>query len=131
MDCNHHEHGPGGRRHGCRRGRFAQPWLLLQLAKQPAHGYELMEGLAQQDDQPPLDPGTMYRILRFFEEDGLVSSQWETGGGGPARRVYQVTDQGLEYLQVWAATVRRDRARLDRFLTDYESYLKTKQGEGK
>jgi PadR family transcriptional regulator, regulatory protein PadR len=127
----HDEGGPGEgcRRRGGRMGGFVQPWLLLQLAKQPAHGYELMEALAQQDDQPAPDPGTMYRILRFFEEDGLVSSRWETGGGGPARRVYEVTDQGLEYLQVWAATVRRQRAGLDRFLTDYESYLATKQGE--
>lgn len=123
------ERGEGQHKRGGRMGGFVQPWLLLQLAKQPAHGYELMEGLAQRQDQPALDPGTMYRILRRFEEEGLVRSQWETGGGGPARRVYELTDQGLEYLHVWAATVRRHRERLDRFLTDYESYLKTKQGE--
>ena len=123
------EHDEGCRRRGSRMGRSAQPWLLLALAKRPAHGYELMEGLAQQDDQPPIDPGTMYRILRFFEEEGMVRSQWETGGAGPARRVYEITEPGLEYLQVWAANVRRHRERLDRFLADYESYFKTKQGE--
>ena len=119
------EHRMGRHKRGSRIARFAQPWLLLQLAKQPAHGYELMEGLAQQDSQPALDPGTLYRILRFFEEEGVVSSEWETGGAGPARRVYKVTDQGLDYLHVWAAAVRRDRDRLDRFLADYESYLST------
>jgi len=121
--------GEGRHARGGRMARFVQPWILLQLAKQPAHGYELMEGLAQQDDQPALDPGTLYRILRFFEEEGIVSSEWETGGAGPARRVYKVTDQGMDYLHVWAAAVRRDRDRLDRFLADYESYLKTIQGE--
>lgn len=122
--------GSAGRRtRGGRMARFVQPWILLQLARQPAHGYELMEGLAQQDDQPALDPGSLYRILRFFEEEGVVSSEWETGGAGPARRVYKVTDQGMEYLHVWAAAVRRDRDRLDRFLADYESYLKNTQGE--
>ena len=124
----HDGEGPGRHGRGSRMARFVQPWLLLQLAKQPAHGYELMEGLVGQDDQPPLDPGTLYRMLRFFEEEGIVSSEWETGGAGPARRVYRVTDQGLEYLHAWAATVRRDRDRLDRFLADYESFLRTKQG---
>jgi poly-beta-hydroxybutyrate-responsive repressor len=110
-------------------GGYAQPQMLLQLARQPAHGYELMEALAAQEDQPALDPGTVYRMLRYFEEEGLVLSRWETGGGGPARRVYEVTEQGLEYLQAWSVTVRRNRERLDRFLADYENYLKTKQGE--
>jgi PadR family transcriptional regulator, regulatory protein PadR len=120
------EHGRSGARRGGRMGGFVQPMLLLQLAKQPAHGYELMEAVAQEDG-PALDPGAMYRMLRFFEEQGLVRSQWETGESGPARRVYEVTDEGLEYLQTWAATVRRQRAQLDRFLADYESFLKTRQ----
>lgn len=71
----------------------------------------------------------MYRLLRLFEEEGLVRSQWETGGGGPARRVYEVTDEGLEYLQTWAATVRRQRTQLDQFLADYESFLAMRQGQ--
>jgi PadR family transcriptional regulator, regulatory protein PadR len=116
--------GFGGRRHG-----FVQPWLLLQLAKRPAHGYELMEGLAQQEDAVPLDPGSLYRLLRMFEEEGLVRSQWESGASGPARRVYELTDQGLEYLHTWAATVRRNRARLDRFLADYERFCGAKGSE--
>jgi PadR family transcriptional regulator PadR len=139
----------GGRRHG-----FVQAWLLLQLAKQPAHGYELIEGLAQQEDavaldagslsrllllphpdqdvvgQVALDAGSLYRLLRRFEEGGLVSSRWESGESGPARRVYEITDEGLEYLHTWAATVRRDRARLDRFLADYTSFVNTHTGGG-
>ncbi|MEW6233543.1 MAG: helix-turn-helix transcriptional regulator [Chloroflexota bacterium] len=99
---------------------FIQPRLLLQLAKKPAHGYELMEALGEENDHPTPDPGTLYRTLRQLEEEGLVRSTWDTGGTGPARRVYELTDQGLEYLHAWAVNIRRTMARLEHFLAQYE-----------
>jgi PadR family transcriptional regulator, regulatory protein PadR len=116
----------------CHTGRmrgFVQPRLLLQLAKKPAHGYELMDALGQEGDDATLDPGTLYRTLRTLEDDGLVSSIWNTEGTGPARRVYQLTDQGVEYLHAWAITVQRNRDRLDRFLVEYERQFQNKTGE--
>ena len=125
----------GGRRsaEGCRcqggrmRG-FVQPRLLLQLVKKPAHGYELMEVLGAGADGSAPDPGTLYRTLRSLEEDGLVRSAWETGDAGPARRVYELTDQGIEYLHAWAASIRGTRAQLDRFLADYEQHFPIHSG---
>jgi len=114
----------------CRGGRmrgFVQPRLLLQLARKPAHGYELMEALAAADDPAP-DPGTLYRTLRGLEADGLVRSAWETGDSGPARRVYELTDQGVEFLHAWAASIRGTRAQLDRFLAEYEKQFQGKTG---
>ena len=115
----------------CRGGRmrgFVQPRLLLQLIKKPAHGYELMEALSAAADDPAPDPGTLYRTLRGLEEDGLVRSAWETGDSGPARRVYELTDQGIEYLHAWAVSIRGTRAQLDRFLAEYEEQFKIKTG---
>nr|MBC7243798.1 helix-turn-helix transcriptional regulator [Chloroflexota bacterium] len=112
------------------RGRvrgFVQPWLLLLLAQAPAHGYDLMERLAQDEDSPGADPGLLYRTLRQFEEEGLVRSSWDTEGGGPARRVYEITEEGLDYLHAWAANVRRTRRRLDRFLSEYEAQFGKKE----
>jgi len=105
-----------------------QPWLLLQLAKKPAHGYELMEALTQREDERSPDPGNLYRTLRMLEEEGLVRSSWETGGAGPARRVYELTEEGVEYLHTWAVTIRGNRARLDRFLAEYEQRFPTGKG---
>jgi len=105
-----------------------QPRLLLQLTQKPAHGYELMEALSAAADDPAPDPGTLYRTLRGLEEDGLVRSTWETGDSGPARRVYELTDQGIEYLHAWAASIRATRARLDRFLAEYEQQFQEKTG---
>ncbi len=99
---------------------FAQPRLLLELAKKPAHGYELIERLGQADNQTP-DPGNFYRMLRSMEEDGLVCSTWDTPNSGPARRVYELTEQGMEFLHVWAVTIQQTHQSLGRFLSEYES----------
>ena len=107
----------GGRVHG-----FMQPKLLLLLAQKPAHGYELIESMTQEEDTN-VDPGLLYRTLRQFEEDGLVRSSWDTEGRGPARRVYEITDEGLEYLRAWAENIQRTRERLERFLGEYEAHF--------
>jgi PadR family transcriptional regulator PadR len=99
---------------------YAQPRLLLELAKKPAHGYELIEHLGQGGDMSP-DPGNLYRVLRTLEEDGLVCSSWDTQNAGPARRIYELTDQGLDYLHAWAVTLNQTNQSLTRFLSDYET----------
>jgi PadR family transcriptional regulator, regulatory protein PadR len=124
---------PGHKSHeGCRcrggllRG-FIQPQLLLQLAKQPAHGYELMETLSQSGDLASADPGNLYRLLRSLEDEGLVHSNWDTSGVGPARRVYELTEEGHEYLDTWVVNLRETRRKLDDFLADYENQFSTER----
>jgi PadR family transcriptional regulator PadR len=99
---------------------FAQPRLLLELAKKPTHGYELIERLGQEGEASP-DPGNFYRMLRSLEEEGLVSSNWDTNNSGPARRVYELTDQGQEFLRTWEVTIRHTHQRLGRFLSEYKT----------
>ena len=107
---------------------FNQPRLLLALAKKHAHGYELIERLGSEGNNAP-DPGNFYRMLRILEEDGLVSSTWDTENTGPARRVYQLTDQGLEYLHAWAVSLQQIHHFLDRFLSEYRTLFSEKGSE--
>jgi len=79
-----------------------------------------MGALAEEDDYLAPDPGTLYRTLRQLEEEGLVRSTWDTGGTGPARRVYELTDQGVEYLHAWSVNIRRTKTQLEHFLAEYE-----------
>lgn len=104
----------GGRLRG-----MIQPRLLLSLAQKNSHGYELMEILGQEGDSP--DPGSLYRTLRSLEEDGLVCSSWDTSNAGPARRVYELTDLGLDYLHTWVVDIRKTRQRLHDFLAEYQN----------
>ena len=75
--------------------------LLLLIAETPAHGYDLLDQIAQLGLRN-VDPGGLYRALRVMEQDGLVASWWEHSSAGPARRSYRLTDEGVEWLHAWA-----------------------------
>lgn len=101
--------------------RFLEPCILLLLRGDATHGYSLVEELERFGfAQGFMDISVLYRVLREMEEDGWVTSQWDTAGSGPPRRVYQVTRQGEEYLSWWIADLRRTRDELDRFVAMYE-----------
>ena len=111
-----------GCRCGCEVRGFIQPRLLLLLAKKASHGYELMEALRAIPGAENLsDPGMLYRTLRQLEEAEVVRSAWDTGGHGPARRIYELTKIGREHLDTWAAEIRKTRTHLGEFLAEYES----------
>ncbi|GAW91392.1 PadR family transcriptional regulator [Calderihabitans maritimus] len=124
--CNHrgstHQfHGPCCHSHGPRLEGFLIPCLLLLLKDNPAHGYELMERLAELsylEVQP--DPAVVYRHLRRLEVEGMVESRLEPGSGGPARKVYSLTPEGESYLKAWAMRIRKKKASLEGFLADFE-----------
>jgi PadR family transcriptional regulator PadR len=99
---------------------FLQPQLLMSLLKKPAHGYELMERLTGESGAA-VDPGLLYRTLRQLEEEGLVRSVWNTEGAGPARRLYEATPEGEDYLQAWTVNIRQIRDQMDQFLAEYET----------
>ncbi|NPV52670.1 MAG: PadR family transcriptional regulator [Firmicutes bacterium] len=113
--------------HGCRYSgsrieRFIEPCLLLLLREKPAHGYDLMERLRDFGfDGENQDPGMVYRNLRRLEEDGMVRSEWDTTGSGPARRLYEVTPEGKELLQAWVEVIRQNIVTLKSFLERYDA----------
>ncbi len=121
--CDHHSENK--KMSGCRCGtglpveKFMQPCLLLLLKQRSAHGYDMIQLLPEFGFSDRLDPGTVYRNLRRLEEDGLVTSHWDVGEGGPARRLYGLTDEGEEMLHAWAVHIRQQRKRMDDFLDRY------------
>jgi len=125
----HHEHDRcASRSCSCEVGRlrgFVEPCAVLLLAEREAHGYDLLSRLADFGIDPAsIDPGTLYRTLRRLERDGILRSEWSTEGVGPARRIYQVTPEGFDFLRAWQQSVEGIRASLDGFLTACESALK-------
>lgn len=78
--------------------RLVEPALLAFLQKKPSHGYGLLEELDKLG-LGSISPSVIYRILRDYEEIGLVESGWDTDETqGPPRRVYGITDAGIEVL---------------------------------
>ncbi len=100
--------------------RFLEPCLLLLLREDATHGYNLLDALRQFGFTPgTVDASVVYRILREMEGAGWVSSQWDTAGSGPPRRVYAVTADGEEYLAAWINDLRTTRDEIDQFIAIY------------
>jgi PadR family transcriptional regulator, regulatory protein PadR len=98
--------------------RFLEPCMLLLVHCDEIHGYELVDSLKPFGfEQNPVDTSTIYRFLRGLEERGLVSSRWDTSNAGPARRVYQTTEEGNRYLAWWVEDLRETDRVLHHFLT--------------
>jgi len=94
------------------------PILLLMLRQWSSYGYELMEKMST-FGLVALNPGTFYRTLRQMEKDGMVSSSWDTSEGGPARRMYSITDAGEAYLNYWAESLNQYQRMMDTFFRLY------------
>ena len=107
--------------------RYIQPSILLALKTKPSYGYELIQEISQFgfiEGQVP--PGMIYRHLRELEENGLVVSEWETEGAGPAKRVYQPTTEGLEVLELWIGYMKNQAERLLKFIGMHQQVAKKK-----
>jgi PadR family transcriptional regulator PadR len=83
---------------------YLRPCLLLLLAEGTSHGYELLDQVSGLGLER-VDPGGLYRCLRAMDEEGLVRSTWEPSASGPARRTYELTDEGREWLHVVAGSL--------------------------
>lgn len=99
---------------------FLRPILLLLLAEQDNHGYELLEQVAELGLERT-DPGGLYRALRAMEQEGLVTSTWEPSTSGPARRRYALSAEGLDWLHASAGSLREIVRHLRTYLRRYEA----------
>jgi PadR family transcriptional regulator, regulatory protein PadR len=65
---------------------------FLADATVPQYGYDLMKAAN-------LPSGTLYPMLARLQQQGLVTSQWETqagdAGGRPPRKYYKLTGEGV------------------------------------
>lgn len=104
--------------------KMFQPAMLIFICRKPAHGYELIQEISRHGfAEGEVEPATVYRHLRRMEESGFVSSRWDTGGSGPARRLYEITPEGLEHLRAWGDLLKRRREKLEEFLNLFDKIM--------
>ncbi|MEM1550854.1 MAG: PadR family transcriptional regulator [Candidatus Bathyarchaeia archaeon] len=72
--------------------------ILKILTERPFSGSEIHEILKSKFELD-IPSAAIYTILSALEERDLVSSRWETGERGPARKIYNVTEYGVEHLK--------------------------------
>lgn len=102
--------------------RFLRAFVLLLLREQASHGYELLERL-QVFGYSGSDPGSLYRMLRSLESEGLVHSSWEPSSEGPDRRIYELTRAGVERLHENAKALRGTARAIELFSSRYEEFV--------
>ena len=64
-----------------------------------------------------------------MERYNLVTSVWDTEGGGPARRLYALTNLGDRCLERWIETLNGHRDAVQHFLDEYRRFC-DEQPEG-
>ncbi len=108
-----------------RLSRLVEPAVLHLLGEgATVHGYDLIAGVNELGlTDTPVDAGAIYRCLRGLEEEGAVVSTWDTGGGGPARRNYELTAAGKARLQSWVQVIERRAEAMQRFVKSTKKLL--------
>jgi len=116
---------------GAKMSRYLQPFTLLLLMEGPSHGYDMLDELARMCPGEELDPATLYKNLRKMEEEGFVTSEWDTENPGPARRVYKITELGEEVLHGWSLAIKRNKETLKEFLKRYTEIFSKARSSGR
>ncbi|MCP8968510.1 poly-beta-hydroxybutyrate-responsive repressor [Ectobacillus ponti] len=99
---------------------FLVPFLLLCLKDWSLHGYKLIQMLMDIGFSS-IDQGNVYRTLRKLEKEKLISSTWDTSEGGPAKRIYSLTEYGEQYLTSCASSFEQYQNMLRTFFNLYTS----------
>ncbi len=99
---------------------YLMAWLLVMLADQNLHGYEIAKELNAKF-QIVVDIGAVYRSLRQLEREGYISSWWDPKEQGAPRRFYTLTDAGAAALRQWNDALVGYRANLETFFALYRN----------
>jgi DNA-binding PadR family transcriptional regulator len=94
------------------------------------HGYQLMEELEDRGFVLPnrLESGAVYTILRRMEARGLLSSEWETIEVGRNRRIYTVTEEGVQALKMGLETMVKRQALMEDLVNFYNKQFGKMEG---
>ncbi|HEX8488217.1 MAG TPA: PadR family transcriptional regulator [Propionibacteriaceae bacterium] len=84
--------------------------ILSVVSQQGAHGYAVARVLTEAGIGS-VKGATLYPLLNRLEQDGLLSSSWQEGLGGPGRKCYAITTAG--------------RTELDRLRSAWVSFART------
>jgi DNA-binding PadR family transcriptional regulator len=73
--------------------------ILTLIAEKPRHGYDIEQVIEERGMREWTEIGfsSIYYLLKKLEEKGLIEGRMERQAGrGPARKVYEITDAGME-----------------------------------
>ncbi len=103
--------------------------MLRILYEKPMHGYQLMEEIVEKScGCHKIKTGSIYTLLRRMEERGLLESRWEKVEGGPDKRVYTVTGNGVEALRMGLKSIVKRKMLFDDLARFYVEHFENSEG---
>ncbi|MDN5343160.1 PadR family transcriptional regulator [Oceanotoga sp. DSM 15011] len=110
------------------KGWLMSAFLLLIIAEKPIHGYNIGKKLGEFgiNLKGVSNKGRIYTFLSSYEEEGYIESNWDTQYS-PPRKIYNITQKGLEYLNSIEEEIVIMKDYLDHF-SDRLANIKNKQG---
>ncbi|QWU17089.1 DNA-binding transcriptional regulator, PadR family [Paenibacillus sophorae] len=99
--------------------------LLSLLAREPLSGYDMKQHMnGRVSFFYKINNNQLYPTLAKLEAEGLVRLEaHERESYRPARKVYSITDQGLDVLKAWVMDAEEPRSVDDFMLKQYNSWL--------
>ncbi len=76
--------------------------VLAVVAEEETYGYAVAQRL-RESGLGAVKGGTLYPVLTRLEQEGLLSTSWREGVGGPGRKFFAVTATGRTALAERAA----------------------------
>lgn len=70
--------------------------ILSIISRNEAYASDILETL--KDAELLVVEGTLYPLLTRMKNEGLLSYRWQESTGGPPRKYYTLTDEGVELL---------------------------------
>ena len=74
-----------------------------------------------EDTEAGMNLAGLYRHLNMLEKRGMVTSRWDIGARGPAKRRYFLTEAGKECLWRWIGTLGNQIALIAKFFDQARS----------
>ena len=86
--------------------------ILQIISREPTYGYAIAATAVTE--------GTLYPLLLRLERKGLIAAEYRAGSGGPSRKYYRLTPDGVQYLSEFAAAWQEASDTVNRILHDKE-----------
>ncbi|HPC28328.1 MAG TPA: PadR family transcriptional regulator [Candidatus Methanomethylicus sp.] len=91
--------------------------ILSLLKRKDTHGSDLCLSIKDRFGMDIAKPA-VYMALRRMERHGLLVSHWDMEGSGPARRVYRITEDGIDYLNESIGELKRMADVIERMIEE-------------
>lgn len=102
-------------------GKIIHASLLCELIEGPNYGYELMSKLGSYGIEEDVNISTLYRCLNKLEDSKFIKSNWEESESGPNKKVYNITQDGIDELKNIISFIEDRKKILENVIKRYEN----------